>query len=139
LHADYKRRGDAIRSRLKLAELEAEHKTFAVGAKARGTVPVATSTPSAQQSLSKDERRKRTNDCAGEEIKLIVSRPCAEISVESGQTPRSKAAIIAHIELAEGTGEPRPPLRDGLASLNIQHTARSITLSSQRDCRSNEG
>ena len=31
---------------------------------------------------------------------------------------------MAHIDLAEGTGEPRPPLRDGSGSLNIPHTAR---------------
>jgi hypothetical protein len=33
---------------------------------------------------------------------------------------------MAHIDLAEGTGGPRPSLRDGSGYPNIQHTARSI-------------
>jgi hypothetical protein len=42
---------------------------------------------------------------------------------------------MAHLYLGEGTGEPRPPLRDGSGHPNIPHTADSIALSSQRDCR----
>ena len=33
---------------------------------------------------------------------------------------------MAHIDLAEGTGEPRPTLQDGSGYMNIQHTAGSI-------------
>jgi hypothetical protein len=33
---------------------------------------------------------------------------------------------MAHIELREGPGEPRPPLRDGSGNMNIPHTAGSI-------------
>ena len=43
---------------------------------------------------------------------------------------------MAHIDLAEGTGEPRPPLRDGSGSLNIPHTAATLPspwTDSQRD------
>jgi hypothetical protein len=39
--------------------------------------------PSAQQSLSRDERRKRTNDCAGKKRKMIISRPLPETSGDS--------------------------------------------------------
>ena len=46
-----------------------------------------------------------------------------------GFRPRSRAVNMAHSDLAEGTGEPRPPLRDGSGFLNIQHTAGSIALS----------
>jgi hypothetical protein len=56
-----------------------------------------------------------------------------------GLRPRSTALAKAHINLAEGTGGPRPPLRDGSVYLTIQHTAGSNALSSQRDDRSNEG
>src|SRR4051794_14552838 len=52
-----------------------------------------------------------------EEEKLIVSRPCADTSADTGQSPRSRAAIIAHLDLAEGTGGPRPPLPDGAGYL----------------------
>ena len=42
---------------------------------------------------------------------------------------------MAHVYLGEGTGEPRPPLREGSGHPNIPHTAGSIALSSQRDYR----
>jgi hypothetical protein len=63
------------------------------------------------------ERHQRQIDCAFREI---VSRPCAETSVDPGQSPRSTATIMAHIDVAAGAGEPRPPLRDGSGYLNIQ-------------------
>jgi hypothetical protein len=37
-----------------------------------------------------------------------------------GLRPRSTALAMAHIDLAEGTGGPRPPLGDGSGYLNIQ-------------------
>ena len=39
--------------------------------------------PSAQQPFSRDERRKRTNDCAGKKRKMTISRPLAETSLDS--------------------------------------------------------
>jgi hypothetical protein len=39
--------------------------------------------PSAQQSPSKDQRRRRTIDCAVKFMKLTISRPFAETSVDT--------------------------------------------------------
>jgi hypothetical protein len=39
--------------------------------------------PSAQHSVSKDERRKRTSHCAGKKRKMTISRPLAETSLDS--------------------------------------------------------
>jgi hypothetical protein len=93
----------------------------------------------AQRLLFNGERHQRQIHCAlGSEKKNRKSCVCRDIRRQPRQRPRSIAAIMAHIVLAEDAGEPRPLLRDGSGYLDIQHTAGSITLSSQRDGRSNE-
>jgi hypothetical protein len=72
------------------------------------------------------EPHQRQIHFAEKEIKLTVSRPCAEISVDTRPKARSRALHMAHLDLAQGPGEPRRPLRDGSGSLNIPHSAGSI-------------
>jgi hypothetical protein len=58
------------------------------------------------------KRHPRQTTAPKKEPELIVSHSCDEISVNTpGQGPRSTAAIVAQIDLAEGTSGLR--LRDG--------------------------